>query len=442
MNVFEDLITELKAEKLLENTVMDRSGHAFEPTDSEPVTAHRAEKATLSERQESEATRVRNGSQPLSENEIHFYHKRAVSEMAHLQMVEHVLTGVEREYMKIVPNSFDDFEAKKALHAFLKVTSGENSEARARAEFRLMQEMEAWCSALAARDRAVPVASLRQYCDISRPPLSGQALIALARFYRNLPYSEPVRAKFDFVITRVFAKRTDGDRRSTLSTWDEIIAQLDAMYKEWSSVALYSADEDDSSILLTALSFEDLATEAENAARFDELIASDYFGRLRMFKESTGERFYAPIITASAVDANVRVGNAYVDLIAREREMMDAEAIRSKYGESYDDSIANATADTLALAAILQHQQEPKISPPTDDEPLPVASPSSELSELTSLEVQPRPLEEAVPTEAVRSSFIANPPQSPKSVNKTFLAICIFLILASLGVYVYSTFSW
>ena len=34
-------------------------------------------------------------------------------------MVEHVLSGVEREHLKTSPMSDDDLEAKKALHKFL-----------------------------------------------------------------------------------------------------------------------------------------------------------------------------------------------------------------------------------------------------------------------------------------------------------------------------------
>ena len=67
-------------------------------------------------------------------------------------------------------------------------------------------------------------------------------------------------------------------------------------------------DNDESNILLAALSFEELATEAETAETFDQLIASDFFGRLRNFKESINEMFYAPNVTVAAIDANVRIG--------------------------------------------------------------------------------------------------------------------------------------
>ena len=71
---------------------------------------------------------------------------------------------------------------------------------------------------------------------------------------------------------------------------------------DWSSVPLYTADSDETNVLLTALSFEDLGAEAEGASNFDQLITNDFFGRLRLFKESISELFYAPSVTAAAID--------------------------------------------------------------------------------------------------------------------------------------------
>ena len=81
-----------------------------------------------------------------------------------------------------------------------------------------------------------------------------QAMLALARFYRNSPYSEPVRAKFDFVITRLFSRPVSGERRKPLFSRDEALGHLNALYREWSSVQLYSAQDDLSNITLTAMS--------------------------------------------------------------------------------------------------------------------------------------------------------------------------------------------
>ena len=119
-------------------------------------------------------------------------------------MVEAILSAVERERMKIVPRSYDDLNAKKALHHFLQLAEDVESEESKEAEFDLLRETEAWCSALAKRDREISVTNIRRYCENCKPMLSSQAMLSLARFYRNLPYSESVRGKFDFIITRLF----------------------------------------------------------------------------------------------------------------------------------------------------------------------------------------------------------------------------------------------
>ena len=150
MNVFENLITELKEENLLENTVLENGladdtdfdedgGKSFDfssptfPRKERPETDldHRdplplAESIEVSidftaEDQAHEIAQGEDVAEAASSSKTgkEFFHKRAIGEVASLQMVDHVLTGVEREYMKILPKVFDDLDAKKALHAFL-----------------------------------------------------------------------------------------------------------------------------------------------------------------------------------------------------------------------------------------------------------------------------------------------------------------------------------
>lgn len=463
MNVFEDLVVELKEENLLEKTVIDVqqaegadedifevTGAPKEVCDSleagdqtEQESAN--EESSLENEEETEdlesetvelisddddtGSRAEQSEKPIKvKNGKEFFKKRAVAEVSSLQMVEHVLTGVEREYMKIVPNAFDDFNVKKALHAFLHVTENVNSGEHAEAEFKLMHETEAWCTALADRDRNVPVSSLRQSCENSRPALSSQALLALARFYRNLPYSESVRSKFDFVITRLFSRPVEHDKRASLFGRDEALGHINTLYKEWSSVPLYTAEDDESKVLLTALSFEDLAVESENASNFDQLIESDFFGRLRLFKESISELFFAPNVTAAAIEANVRIGNAYVDLIGRERQKMDAESIQSKYGDLHDGAVSDAAARTLELVELLRERPEVK-----DDQ-------VEGEDEQTDESAPDPPKIQKTKAAKKRWPFLARITDNALSVNKWFIGTAIVLIAASVGVYVWANF--
>lgn len=455
MNVFEDLVVELKEENLLEETVID-SGPApktdqppeidhqtsYSPDSvanngSGPMVSGTVDEATTSDEELAPSETPPAADKPLKKprNGTEFYRKRAVNDMSNLQMVEHVFTGIEREYLKVVPKTFDDFKAKKALHTFLSVDENENSAGHTEAEFTLMHETEAWCTALAERDRDIPVSSLRQFCDNSRPALSSQALLALARFYRNLPFSEPVRAKFDFVITRLFSKPTGHEKRAPMFSRDEAVSHLNNLYGEWSSIALYSAEDDDSKLLLTALSFEDLAIEAESASSFDQLIESDFFGRLRLFKESISELFYAPAVVSAAVEGNIRVGNAYVTLLEREREKMNAETIRTKYTDLDDHEISDAAGRTLALVEILRGRPEPEVVPEVEEsEPMP------ERRETPASPTPSAPAKVVAVTETEKRPFFGNFIENARSMNKWFLATAVVVIAASVGLYVWSNF--
>jgi len=462
MNVFEDLVVELKEQNLLEETVIDVAANSrredeqasdisqapstsTQPARAFPVNTGTADR-TAPSASEMYGHAESNGASAVSatqqgtprppqkpRNGKEFYRKRAVSEVSNLQMVEHVLTGVEREFLKIVPRVFDDLKAKTALHVFVNVDENENSEFHAKAELELMEETESWCTALARRDEGIPVSSLRQYCENSRPALSSQALLALARFYRNLPYSESVRGKFDFVITRLFSRPTDYEKRTCLFSRDDILAHISTLYNDWSSIALYSAEEDESKVLLTALSFDDLAIEAESASSFDQLIESDFFGRLRLFKASINELFYAPNVTAAAIECNIRIGNAYVELVGRERGKMDSESIQSKYEDLNDQEVSDAAARTLALVEILRDHPQDIVTP----EPEPVREVPVEKE---TVEVPAAPAESKFSLPRSISTATAGLRSNAFAINKWFLTFAILIAVGTIGLYTWANF--
>jgi len=286
-----------------------------------------------------------------------------MDEVATLQMVEHVITGVEREQRKSLPQSYDDLTVKRALHDFLMIAENVDSPEHAQTEFQLMQETENWFSALAQRDRKISVAHLRRYCDTTKPSLSSQALIALARFYRNSPYSEAVRGKFDLVFTKLFSKDTENEKRAAVFESEDLVSHIQELYAEWSSIPLYSTDEDDSELLVTAMKFQDFITEVQTADSFDELVRKEFFKRLKKVKEEASENFFAPVVVASAIESNIVVGNCYVDLIELERSEPDAITLAEKYGLSHDDAVSEAASKTLELLELLEEKDEPAPKP-------------------------------------------------------------------------------
>ena len=387
MNIFEDLLEELKDENLIDTTVIEtvksnenklhsndqivkvetapdiRETSPLYPasvTESKPAEPVFDEPAVIIPETPVEKT---------APNNADFYRKRAMEEVAFLQMVEAAFAGVERDQMRTIPRSFDDLEVKKVLHTFLNAEQEVGSTEHSQAEFKLLQATEGWYSTLAHRDKRLMTAHLRRYCETSRPPLSAPALIALARFYRNSPYTEQVRSKFDLMMSRVFSKDSGDYKRETHFNRQELTSHIQDFYADWSSIPLYATETDDAGIARTVAQFEDFMQEASQAERFDELINSNFFNRLRLFKESTNEDFYAPLVTAVGIETNVFIGNRYVELLENEKNAGSIEAVENKYGTGYDRAVSEITGKTMSLVELLKT----KTAPPKSVEPPPVA---------------------------------------------------------------------
>ena len=483
MNAFEDLIGELKEENLLEETVFQNQkvvnddeflGAVANETDflTDTATNESAQKSleylkvNLSEPQPSQIpqkTEEITASDKFSSNKLNaevikpeelvypetispevlqkankpefsekeFCRRRAIEEVSGLQMVEHVLSGVEREQKKTAPNLHNDIAVKKALHDFLQISEDIKSSEHTQAEFQLMQETENWCSALSHRDKRIFVAHLRRYCETTKPPLSSQALISLARFYRNLPYSESVRSKFDLVVTRLFSKDTGGEKRTLMFNRNDLIKHLTELYGEWSSILVYSTgEEDESQIVLTALKFEEFMAEAEGADSFDELVNNDFFNRLRLLKESTNEAFYAPLITATIIESNIRIGNKYVDLIEKERGKSNIGNLQDKYGFLHDQAISDSTSKTLQLVELLKEKEkvvkDEEIEVPPTDKPAArkISQKSAVIGKKTKTETKPTPVK---PVEKTKDEFF--------TANKWLLIAALLTVLIGFGLY-------
>lgn len=445
MNNFESLLDELKEENLLEKTVVDvkspdesgtggnesgvesRADRKEQNKDSEREAPVEKITADLPQNLETVQNQAPKKKPPavkiLSQTE--FFRKRAVNEVGGLQTVEHIFSGVERQQKKTIPKPYDDLKVKKVLHKFMQVSGDVKSPEHAEAEFQLMQETESWYSALSHRDKQISITHLRCYCETAKPVLSSEALLALARFYRNSPYSEAVRSKFDLIITRLFSKDLPDEKRELAFNRDELIEHLSELYAEWESISLYSGEADESAILLAAFKFEDFMNEAEKAESFDELVRNDFFNRLRSFKQSTGERFFAPLVSATTIESNIRIGNRYLQLLERERDSGEVEKLENKYGFLHDQVISDATSKTLQLVELLKiNQVKPQI------ENVPNQSAKKEIVQATE---EPKKQALKIPPTRKMKSRLA-------TVNKWLLAAAIVAILSSISLYVWSEY--
>ncbi len=389
MNVFEDLIEELKEENLLERTITElvdegeqdvlftsspprfESEHTFDqlPLDlveestedilNEPIldgsySAPQQTSATPiieSDREQvSTDTDVPEILKPQSTRE--FLRKRAMEEVTSLQMVEHVLSGVEREHMRTAPEPFDDLEVKKALHKFLQSTDNPKSPECSDAEFELLQETQKWYGVLAERDAVISAANIRRFCENSRPALSSQALIALARFYRNSPFTETVRGKFDFVMTRLFTREIEEEKRRLLFARADMVGHVKTLYDNWSSINLFSFEENGREFAAAVAGLRGFAEEAEAAPGLDELLKSKIFYRIREHKEELGEVFFVPEVLAEAIDTNIRIGNRFIQLADDVRYNVNLAKLEEKYGATLDQLVSDTTGKTVLFSEI------------------------------------------------------------------------------------------
>jgi hypothetical protein len=161
------------------------------------------------------------------------------------------------------------------------------------------------------------------------------------------------------------------------------------------------------------------------------LITGDFFARLRLFKESISELFFAPSVTAAAIECNVRIGNAYINLIHLEREKMHEESLESKYGDLNEQAVSDAAARTLKLVDLLR-------GPAAADEG------DIEVTQAAPLRVSPW-AESPAPVEEPKLArelppFVARLRESIVSVNKLFLAFSLLLMAGSIGVWVWANY--
>src|SRR3712207_1662986 len=109
MNVFENLVDELKNENLLEETVIDLDqADAAVLVSEEPSSARLKGGGSFQGQDATGEAVLQMEDEPagMGETDQEFFRKRAVEEVTGLQMVDHMFSGVEREHMKVSPSPY------------------------------------------------------------------------------------------------------------------------------------------------------------------------------------------------------------------------------------------------------------------------------------------------------------------------------------------------
>jgi hypothetical protein len=250
--------------------------------------------------------------------------KRALDEVNALQMTQQVLAMVEQSMQKPLVREYNSEGVKKYLHELFTMPPNSSPEEINGMEFIFWQDIQLWRSALAQRDSFISASDLRYYCESSKPPLSEQALLSLARFYRGLPASERTTSKFDMILTRLFTvDEEDGLRRLSASR-NTIAETLEGYYKEWLGISPQHAIDDDK-IRSASSKFGEFISRAGDAPDFETLIGESFFGVIKDYKKELSQVFYAPEVAAAAIDCNVKVGNRFVELLDEYRAKQKAE---------------------------------------------------------------------------------------------------------------------
>jgi hypothetical protein len=423
MTVFEDLIVELKEENLLEETVIsvgDSTGAMFAIGNSEHDFADLIDEPSFEAAGANRAA-IDEPAKPQRNSSAHNF---AVEQVATFQLVEHVLTSIERTVLNRNTRGFDELGIKKAIHRFQQVSADPSTMECAEAEAELAHEVAGWQRNLADRDGDVTVGVMREYCENCQPALSAQALFSLARFYRSIPYSEAARGKYEFIVTRLFSRRGEGERRTVICSKEEMLGHLRSRFRD-AADGYSNLPGDDADAMLAVLTFDDFMAEAQAAESFDDLVAVNFFGRLYQFKEMTGRNFFGPTVSAAAINANLTVANKLADLFTAVREAGNADELRTKFSTLYDESISNAVGRTLTLSSLLAE---------------PVVEESDEL-------VEEEPTEKAQYHEVI--DVTRDLPKTPKAgsvkkakkkVNRGLIVTTVVVVLLSVGLYVWANY--
>jgi hypothetical protein len=407
MNVFEDLVVELKEENLLEeiffeNPSTNGNGQLLEAGYSGDAMI--------------EGNSFANGSYASPEA----VRNRLSQQIASMELAELVISAVENANGKH-SQQYDVLAVKKAFHRYSQMANDPESEDFFDAESEVLAAIESWQHDLALRDEKIVVATFRLYVESANPPLGPQALFAMLRFYRSLPVSSITVGKFDFVVTRLFSKFVDGERREMICSQQDAVKYLTQRYTDWSVDNFRSLPGDAPEVAGPVSTLGELAIEAEGATAFADLHKSNFFERLSELKTDTGSSMFVPKVIAATVDANLRIATRLIDLLERERDRHGA-GVTSTLSEIDFGRVSDAVARTFnAFGKDDDAVDDPEMHTSSDT----VADRIKIDAPVRSKRNRSKPSDTAA-----RSAIFG--------VNKWLLLATILTVIVSLGVYVWA----
>lgn len=234
-----------------------------------------------------------------------------------LQVVERTLIAVERLAPANIARQYTTKATVDAARSFSQAVRDGDLARISECEARFADELYLWRTAIMERDEQIMTYNLRRFCERPDISLDVQVFAALTRFYRSCPHSGPVQSKYDFVVTRLFTALTDGKRRALRIDRERLVERLSETYAAWGRSQAGEA-YDRAAIMDAVNAFDYISIEATAIEDFDDLLVRDIFNRTRAFKSSLGTVFYAPEVTAAAIECNTVLSNKFSELLEEE----------------------------------------------------------------------------------------------------------------------------
>ena len=288
--------------------------------------------------------------------------QRNIDHATALEVVQRVIAGVERAVLCLVSESYDKAPAIAVARSLKQAIREKDTGLIAELEDHFSTELYMWRLSLCSRDQAIQPYHLRRFCEKTEEHLELPVFAALTRFYRNLPHTELAQSKYDFAVTRLFASVEENNQRVLRMEGRYLVESISEMFETWGEKRRLAPASPDQ-IRAAVDSFQAFIAEANNEInKFEILIGSGLFNRVRMLKKDLGELIYAPEVTAAAIECNVVVANKFSALLADEGEQIrEAPAACRDLTDILSDTTAIASVSTIfdeLQLAELDHQAE------------------------------------------------------------------------------------
>jgi hypothetical protein len=290
--------------------------------------------------------------------------QRAVGHAKTLEIVQRVIAGVEKAILCLMPESYDTTPALTVARSLKQAIKDKETARIAEAEDHFSNELYLWHLNLSSRDEAIQAYHLRRFCERTEEHLDLRVFEALTRFYRSLPHTELAQSKYDFAVTRLFAGVGENDQRDLRLKGEQLVERICEMFEAWGEDhkgAVATPEQ----IGVAIETFRGFIAEANlEINEFEKLINTGLFNRLRLFKKELGELFYAPAVTAAAIECNVVVANKFSSLLAGEGEQIrEAPAVCRDLTDILSDTTANGSvSETLNEHQLAELDQQAKSS--------------------------------------------------------------------------------